>query len=198
MAMKNLYRTVFFFLVCFLSANYAHAQNEVEQRVERYLYTNYNTNKAAIRENERLIRILEEKFDTYLIGLNKESQSLVKGQEKEIKQYLQQVEKIKDVKVLKKMMEEFRTKNIANLDRFVNKGLSTPEDAVDCRKIIIMRLVEHELLSQKQQKLLALLKDDYSRQQFIEVVVKNGGVKETEDIKSFTQSVDSEVDEYRL
>lgn len=196
--MKNYYRTAFFLLVCFLLSNFVQAQNEVQHRVERYLYTNYNTNKAAILENDRLIRILEENFDTYLIGLDKESQSLVKGQEKDIKQYLQQVEKIKDVKVLKNMVDEFRTKNIANLDRFVNKGLSTPEDAIDCRKIIIMKLVEHELLMQKREKLLALMKDDFSRQQFIEEMVKNGNVKETEDVKAFTQTVDGEVDELKL
>lgn len=196
--MKHVYRIAFTLLICLIVAGVAQAQTEVQQRVERYLYTNYNTNKAALRENERLVRILEEKLDTYLVTADKETQRKAVTQEKEIKHLLLQIEKIRDPRELKKMIEEARTKQIANLDRFVNGELSSPADALECRKIIVMKLVEHDLITQRQEKLLALLKDDHSRSQFIEGMLKKKNLQDGIDMKAFAQSVDGEVDTFSM
>jgi Na+/phosphate symporter len=196
--MKHVYSTALTLFLCLLVLGVAQAQTEMQQRVERYLYSNYNTNKAALRENERIIRILEEKLDTYLVSADKETQRKAVTQEKEIKQMLLQIEKITDPKVLRNMIEEARTKQIANLDRFVNGGLSSPEDALECRRIIVMKLVEHDLITQKQEKLLALLKDDHSRSQFIEGILKKKNLQDGIDLKTFAKSVDGEVDMFSL
>lgn len=196
--MKHVYATILTLFVSLFLISAVQAQNEVQQRIERYLYTNYNTNKGSIRENERIIRMLEERLDAYLVGLDKETQRVATTQEKEVKQLLQQINKIHDPKVLKKMIEDTHTKNVANLDRFVNKGLSAPQDALECRRIIVMKLVELDLLHQKQEKLLALLKDDHSRSQFIAGMLKNIQIQESSDLKIFAQAIDGEVDKFIL
>jgi hypothetical protein len=191
--MQTLRNTALLLFVSFLSIGFAQAQTEVQQRVERYLFSNYNTNKAAIRENERIIRILEERFDGYLESLDKETKERVVGQDKEVKLYLSKVEKVRDIELLTKMVEEAQAKNAVALDKFVNKGLNTPADALECRKIIVMRLAEHELITSKQEKLIALLKDDNTRQEFIMSLLKKGKVKENADVRAFAKAIDLEV-----
>ena len=196
--MKNLLGTLLFLIVSFLTVGFAQAQADVQQRVERYLFSNYNANKSALRENERIIRILEENFDKYLESLDKDTKAVVKGQDKEVNQYLSQVEKVRDIQLLTRMVEEAKLKYRVSLDKYVNNGLSTPQDALECRKIIVMKLAEHELVQQKQQKLIALLKDDHSRTEFIKSVLSKGKVKEDADLKTFVQNVDNEVFNYEL
>lgn len=196
--MKYSFTLIITLVLCIGSISVAYGQNEVTQRVERYLYTNYNTNKGLLRENDRLIRMLEERLDHYLDGADAETRRLAMKQEKDVKMLLQKIEKERDPTVLRKMTEEARVKNIVNLDRFVNKGLSTTEDALECRKIIVMMLLENDLVNLKQEKLLALLKDDHSRGQFIDGILKKGSFAEGADVKAFTQSVDGEVDKYSL
>ncbi|AHM58622.1 hypothetical protein D770_01740 [Flammeovirgaceae bacterium 311] len=191
--MQNLRKISLVLLVSLLAIGFAQAQTEVQQKVERYLFSNYNTNKAALRENERIITILEEHFDHYLETLDKETKAQVVGQDKEVKQYLIKVEKVRDVELLTQMVDEAHARHASALDRFVNKGLSSPKDALECRKIIVMRLAEHELIRLKQEKLIALLKDDHSRQEFILSLLRRGKLKEDGDLKTFTKTVDMEV-----
>lgn len=191
--MQSLRKTTLVLLVSLLALGFAHAQTEVQQKVERYLFSNYNTNKAALRENERIITILEERFDLYLETLDKDTRALVAGQDREVKQYLVKVEKVRDVEMLSQMVEEAYARHATALDRFVNKGLSSPKDALECRKIIVMRLAEHELIRLKQEKLIALLKDDHTRQEFILSLLKKGKLKEDGNLKAFTKTVDLEV-----
>ncbi|WP_224998870.1 hypothetical protein [Cesiribacter sp. SM1] len=191
--MQILRNTALFLLVGVLTIGFAQAQTEVQQKVERYLFSNYNTNKAAIRENERTIRILEERYDNYLETLDMETKALVVAQDKEVKQYLAKVEKVRDVQLLTQMVEEAHAKHAVALDKFVNKGLNSTADALECRKIIVMRLAEHELITAKQDKLIALLKDDHTRHEFIMTLLKKGKVKESTDLKAFAKSIDLEV-----
>ncbi len=197
-SMKYLYKPLFFFLVCFLMSGGVLAQVEVQQRVERYLYTNYTTNKTLLRENEQQVKVLEEKLDAYILTLDKEKQQQIREQEKEMNQYLARLEKVKDVKTLRQLVEETKSKQTANLDRFISKGLDSTQDALECHKIIIMKLAELELVSLKQEKLLALLKNDQSRFSFIQNMIKNTTVETTGDIKAFAQVVDNEVDTFEL
>lgn len=196
--MKNVLGTILFLVVNFLTVGFAQAQTDVQQRVERYLFSNYNANKSALRENERIIRILEENFDKYLETLDIDTKAVVKGQDREVNKYLSQVEKVRDVQLLARMVEEAKVKYRISLDKYVNHGLSSPQDALECRKIIVMKLAEHELVQQKQEKLIALLKDDHSRTEFIKSVLSKGKIKEDADLKTFVQNVDNEVFSYEL
>lgn len=199
-SMKNLHIVTVIFIAFFLLCSTAKAQvqQEVQQRVERYLYSNYTANKAALRENERTLRIMEENLDSYLVSLTKDQLTIVKEHEKEVSNYLQQVQKIKDINRLRSLVEEVRTKNFAAIDRFVNSGLSTPNDVVECKKVIIIKIVEAEILQQKQERLLALLKDDATRNQFILELVQETSIAQEDDLNAFTQSVDKQVYNFEI
>lgn len=195
-SMKNLHRTVFGLLVCFMILGSARAQTEVQQRVERYLYTNYNTNKALIRDSDRIVQQLEDKLDAYMLSVDPAKLELVKAQEQSARRYQEQVKKVKDPKMLRQMVEEARQKSYSQLERFLSRGLSAPEDAFECRKIIALKLAELEMVQQKQDKLMTLLKDDLKRKEFIEQVVMGEKLDEGTDLVLLTKAVDVAVERF--
>lgn len=182
------------FAVAFSALNPAQAQTDMKQRVERYLYVNYNANKAAMQENERMISRLEEKLDQYLDKLTAENIGVVKTHEKEVNLYLAQIEKISDQQALKKFVEAEHKKFKAKHQALMQGDINVAEDALVCRKLIILRLADHEFMQVRQEKLMALLKDETSRIDFIQSIMAAGKVKDNHDAQSFTAAVDGEVD----
>jgi hypothetical protein len=196
--MKILQRSACAFLVCFLFFSIAHAQNEVQQRVERYLYTHYNTNKAAIRDNDKTIRLLEDRLDAYMAKLDKEQLEKAKAQERLAKKHLDQVNKLKDIGQLRQFIEEQQQKGTAAQERFLSKGLISPEDVLECRKLIVAKLAEYELLELTQAKLQNLLKHDQARQKFISSLIETEKLAQETDIRLFTRSIDGALDRYSI
>jgi Na+/phosphate symporter len=196
--MKILQRSACAFLVCFLFFSIAHAQNEVQQRVERYLYTHYNTNKAAIRDNDKTIRLLEDRLDAYMAKLDKEQLEKAKAQERLAKKHLDQVNKLKDIGQLRQFIEEQQQKGTAAQERFLSKGLISPEDVLECRKLIVAKLAEYELLELTQAKLQNLLKNDQARQKFISSLIETEKLAQETDIRLFTRSIDGALDRYSI
>jgi Na+/phosphate symporter len=196
--MKILQRSACAFLVCFLFFSIAHAQNEVQQRVERYLYTHYNTNKAAIRDNDKTIRLLEDRLDAYMAKLDREQLEKAKAQERMAKKHLDQVNKLKDIGQLRQFIEEQQQKGTAAQERFLSKGLSSPEDVLECRKLIVAKLAEYELLELTQTKLQNLLKNDQARQKFISSLIETEKLAQETEIRIFTRTVDGALDRYSI
>lgn len=196
--MKILQRSACVFFVCFLVISQASAQTDLQQRIERYLYTHYNTNKAALRENDRTIRLLEDRLDAYLGSMNKEEGEKAKAQERIAKKYLDEVNKIKDIGQLRKKVDESSQKREALLERYLSKGLASAEDVLECRKLIVMKLAEYELLELTQAKLQALLKNDQARQLFISGLIEHEKLVLETEIRLFTKSVDVALDRYTI
>jgi hypothetical protein len=174
------------------------AQTESHQRVERYLYTFYNSNKSSIRETERLMQFLEERMDLYLITLDKDQMKLIKSDDKEVEAYVKQLEGIRSLRVVRQTVEEGRSSYRETLDRLINDGLKSRADVLNCRKILVLKSMELNMLNNKQNKLLALLKDDYVRQEFIQTLITKKSQDKIQDLRALTQEVDLAIDTYDI
>ena len=181
-----------------LSFSSAKAQDPNLQRVERYLYTIYNSNKSSIRETERLMRSLEERMDLYLVTLSRDDMKLVKDDDQKVDAYVKQMERLTSVKVIRQTIEEGKVSYRETLDRLLNEGLKNRADVLECRKILVLRSMEYNLQMTNQDKLLLLLKDDFVRQEFIQKFVVGKSEDDFSNLKIFAKQVDMAIDAYDM
>ena len=181
-----------------LSFSSAKAQDPNIQRVERYLYTIYNSNKSSIRETERLMRSLEERMDLYLVTLSRDDMKLIKDDDQKVDAYVKQMERLTSVKVIRQTIEEGKVSYRETLDRLLNEGLKNRADVLECRKILVLRSMEYNLQMTNQDKLLLLLKDDFVRQEFIQKFVVGKSEDDFSNLKIFAKQVDMAIDAYDM
>ena len=181
-----------------LSFSSAKAQDPNLQRVERYLYTIYNSNKSSIRETERLMRSLEERMDLYLVTLSRDDMKLIKDDDQKVDAYVKQMERLTSVKVIRQTIEEGKVSYRETLDRLLNEGLKNRADVLECRKILVLRSMEYNLQMTNQDKLLLLLKDDFVRQEFIQKFVVGKSEDDFSNLKIFAKQVDMAIDAYDM
>lgn len=187
-----------FFLVINFGSYAQLPSSDDEQRVERYLYTYYNSNKSSLRETERLMRFLEERMDLYLITLSREGMKQLKKDDAEVEAYVKQLESLKSMRVVRQTVADGRASYREILDKLVNEGISSREDVLNCRKILVLKSMEYNLLLAKQDKLLALLKDDYTRKMFIESFVSGQNETDLSSLRQMTKQVDLAIDTYDI
>lgn len=193
--------SVITFLLCFagFALGYAQEQTELQKRVERYLYASFTANKASMKENERILSFLEEKLDLYITKQeNKETLARIKKLEKECDALIKQIDQQKDPVQLLQMVEESKKSSRGQLDQFFSEGLQSIQDVVPCRRLIIMKTLEYYLLQEKHDKLMALLKDDFTRQEFINELLNKGKINENSDLRKIAQTVEVEVTKYNI
>lgn len=196
--MKSLRTLVFLFGLIFLLQAAAFAQDVMKQRVERYLFSSYDMTKAGLREKNRLIQMTSDKLDEYILLLNKEEISLFKSKEKEFGQFLDRMEAVKDEKIMQQMIEDSNRSHKTLLANVLKEGVSSIEEAQECRKIMVFMMMEKELLERKNKKLIVLLKDDFSRTRFVDTVLESGKVTEQSDTKSLMVTVDLSLSAYDI
>lgn len=196
--MKSLLKVVFLFgLMFFLHAG-ANAQGVMKQRVERYLFSSYDMTKAGLREKDRLIQMTSDKLDEYILLLSKEEISLFKSKEKEFNQFLDRMAAVKDEKIMQQMIEDSNRSHKTLLANVLKSGISSIDEAQECRKIMVFMMMEKELLERKNKKLVVLLKDDFSRTKFVDTILESGKVTEQSDTKSLMVTVDLSLTAYDI
>lgn len=193
--------SVFTIMLCFASfaLGFAQEQTELQKRVERYLYASFTASKASLKENERILRYLEEKLDLYIMAQDdKETLSRIKKLEKECDGLIKQIDQQKDPLQLLQMVEESKKSTRGELDQLFSQGLQSVQDVVPCRRLIIMKTLEYYLLQEKHDKLMVLLKDDFTRQEFINDLLTKGKINENSDLRKIAQTIELEVTKYNI
>ncbi len=137
-------------------------------------------------------------MDLYLITLDKDQMKLIKSDDKEVEAYVKQLEGIRSLRVVRQTVEEGRSSYRETLDRLINDGLKSRADVLNCRKILVLKSMELNMLNNKQNKLLALLKDDYVRQEFIQTLITKKSQDKIQDLRALTQEVDLAIDTYDI
>ncbi|WP_017729825.1 hypothetical protein [Nafulsella turpanensis] len=196
--MKSLHVYVFLFGSALFSCFSVNAQTGVQEKVERYLYTSYDINKTTLKEGERVLQIMEEKLDAFLFSMDKATAATMKVKEKEFDAFLRQVDGIKDVKRMEQLVEDSRRSYKSLIANVLEKGVKTAGEAQDCRKAIVFKMMEMDLLRVKQEKLVLLLKDEQLRGKFISGMVSKGYLNEQTDVRSMMAAVDKSVSEYEI
>lgn len=196
--MKSLHVYIFLFGITFCSCFSLHAQNEVEQKVERYLYTSYDINKTSLKEGERILRTLEEQLNTFLFAAGKAELAALKGKEKEFDDFLKQIDGIKEVAQMEQIVEESRKSYRSLIAAVTERGIADINDAHECRKAIVLKMMEMDLLRLKQEKLVLLLKDESLRGLFINTMMSSGKLGIQTDVRTLMSTVDRSVAEYEI
>lgn len=188
--MKSLLMGVFLLGLVVLLQTPVFGQDVVKQRVERYLFSSYDMTKSGLREKERLIQIVADKLDEYVLLLDNESFRHYKSRDREFNQFLERMEAVKDLKVIQQMTEESIRSQKKLLSSVLGEGIKSIEEAQECRRILVFLQMEKELLTIKNKKLVVLLKDDFNRSKFVDTILESGKLTEQTDTKSLMVTVD--------
>lgn len=174
------------------------AQSDVEEKVERYLYTCYDSGKAGLKENERVLGILEQRLNDFIFAMDKPTAARMKAGEKEFNEFLSRADKVKEVKMMQQMVEDSKRSHRIFLANLLERGIQSVEEAEECRKLIVFKMMELDLLRMKQEKLVALLKDENSRGKFIHAVLNAGNFGEQVDLRNLMVAVDKGITEFDM
>ena len=193
--MKSLPFYVLAFGISFFIQFHVHAQSAVQEKVERYLYTCYDAGKSGLKENERILNILETRLNDFVFAMDKARAAEMKGHEKEFNEFLNRVDKLKDVKIMQQMVEDSKRSYKIVVANILERGVQSVDEAQECRKAIVFKMMEIDLLKMRQDKLVNLLKDENSRGKFIHALLSGGGITEQTDLRHLMAAVDKSIAE---
>ena len=108
------------------------------------------------------------------------------------------MEAVKDEKLLQQMIEDSNRSHKTLLANVLKEGVSSIEEAQECRKIMVFMMMEKELPERKNRRLVVLLKDDFSHTKFVDTVLESGRVTEQSDTKSLMVTVDMSLSAYDI
>lgn len=194
-SIKSLRLLVLSFGMTFLLQFLVLAQSGVQEKVERYLYTCYDSGKSGLKENERVLGILEQQLNDFMFTMDKPTAARMKASEKEFNEFLSRADKVKEVKMMQQMVEDSKRSSRIFLANILERGIQSVEEAEECRKMIVFKMMELDLLKMKQEKLVTLLKDENSRGKFIHAVLNAGNFGEQVDLRNLMVAVDKGITE---
>ncbi len=187
----------FYVVLCFgiglLTQLETKAQSAVQEKVERYLYTCYDANKSGIKENDRVLAILEKQLNDFLFVMDKTTADEMKAHEKEFNEFLGRMDNVKDVKMMQQLVEDSKKSYRMLVANVLERGVQSVSEAKDCRKAIIFKMMEIDVLKLRQEKLASLLKDDLSRGKFIHSLVSAGNLTDQTDLRNLMVTVDNSI-----
>lgn len=171
------------------------AQSNVHDKVERYLFSSYESNKAGIREGERMVKQLDSKMDEYLLSLNNAVSSQLKEKDKEFNAFLKRLMAVKDIKAIQQMVEDSKKSQKTLISSVLQQGVTSLEEAQECHKIMAFKVLEIELMQLRQDRLFNLLKDEPGRRDFVARLVEEQQLSEKTDIRKLMATVDLRLSE---
>lgn len=195
---KSLRFYVFAFGITFLMQFQAAGQTPIQDKVERYLYTCYDANKSGLKENDRVLSLLEKHLNDFIFAMDKTKAAEMKTHEKEFNEFLANADKVKDEKMMQQMVEDSKRSYKILLTNILERGIQSVDEARECRKAIVYKMMEMDLLKMKQEKLLTLLKDEASRGKFINTLVLSSNINEQTDLRQLMVAVDKSISDFDI
>lgn len=195
---KSLRFYVFTFGITFFIQFQAAGQTPIQEKVERYLYTCYDASKSGLKENDRVLNLLEKHLSDFIFAMDKAKAAEMKAHEKEFNEFLARADKVKDEKMMQQMVEDSKRSYKILLANILERGIQSVDEARECRKAIVFKMMEMDLLKMKQEKLLTLLKDEASRGKFIDTLLLSSNINEQTDLRQLMVAVDKSISDFDI